>query len=221
MVGKAAVSASKLKPTGPAAGIQSLAVYANSFQGGVIVNILGICGSIRKESHNRKLLQAAQKLLPEGVGMQYFDCGDLPLYNGDLDGKQKPEPVARLLEIIRNCDALLIASPEYNYSIPGVLKNAIDWASRPAYQSVLAYKPAAIISSSISFVGGARMQSHLRQVLNSTLTRIYPAPEFIVPQIQNKFDADANLVDQETAGRLKKYISGFVIWAGRAAVLPK
>jgi chromate reductase len=183
------------------------------------VNILGFCGSLRKDSFNRKLLLAAEKCLPEGVRLEDFNCGDVPLYNGDLDGERKPEPVARLLEAVRRCDALLFASPEYNHSIPGVLKNVIDWASRPAYASVMVHKPAGIISGSKSLVGGARMQSHLRQVLGSTLARIYPSPEFIVPQVQEKFDAGGRLVDPDIAGRLQKYISGFVIWAGRVSVL--
>jgi len=179
------------------------------------VRILGFCGSLRKDSFNRKLLLAAEKCLPKGVRLESFDCGDVPLYNGDMDGERKPEPVARLLESIRNCDALLFATPEYNFSIPGVLKNAIDRASRPAYASVLVHRPVGIISGSIGLVGGARMQSHLKQVLSSTLARIYPSPEFLVPQVQNKFDARCKLVDAETAGRLKAYINGFVIWAGR------
>jgi chromate reductase len=183
------------------------------------MKILGFCGSLRKESFNMKLLLAAEKCLPEGVRLEYVDCGDVPLYNGDMDGERKPEPVVRLLESIRNCDALLFATPEYNFSIPGVLKNAIDWASRPAYASVLVHKPAGIISGSIGLVGGARMQSHLKQVLSSTLTRVYPSPEFLVPRVQDKFDAQGTLVDTDTAGRLKKYISGFVIWAGRVSVL--
>lgn len=183
------------------------------------MRILGFCGSLRKDSFNRKLLLAAEKCLPEGVRMAHFNCGDVPHYNADLDGERKPEPVARLLEAVRACDAMLFASPEYNFSIPGVLKNTIDWASRPAYASVMVHKPAGIISGSIGMVGGARMQSHLKQVLSSTLARIYPSSEFLVPQVQNAFNADGSLTDPDTAERIKKYISGFVIWAGRVSVL--
>ena len=183
------------------------------------MKILGFCGSLRNDSFNRKLLLAAEKCLPEGVRLESFDCGHVPLYNSDLDGERKPEPVARLLESIRGCDAMLFATPEYNFSIPGVLKNTLDWASRPAYASVMVHKPTAIISGSKGLVGGARMQSHLKQVLGSTLSRIYPSPEFLVPQVQDKFDADGNLADPATAERLKKYISGFIIWAGRVSAL--
>lgn len=191
----------------------------NKERGDAIVKILGICGSLRKESFNRKLLLAAERFLPEGVRMASFNCGDLPHYNGDLDGERKPEPVNRLLESIRECDGLLFATPENNYSIPGVLKNAIDWASRPAYASVMVHKPAGIISGSTGLVGGARMQSHLKQVLTATLTRIYPSPELLVPQVQHKFGADGKLADPDVARRLRKYINEFVIWAGRVSVL--
>lgn len=183
------------------------------------MNILGICGSLRKASFNRKLLLAAAACLPEGVRMETFNCGDLPLYNADLDGEHKPEPVIRLLNAVRDSDALLFATPEYNFSIPGLLKNALDWASRPAYASVMVHKPTGIISGSIGTVGGARMQQHLKQVLGSTMARIYPSPEFLVPQVQDKFDAGGALKNPEVAEQLKKYISGFVIWAGRVSVL--
>ena len=179
------------------------------------MKILGICGSLRKDSFNLKLLHAAENFLPEGVVLQPLNCGELPLYNEDLDGAAKPGPVERMMEALRTCDALLFATPEYNHSIPGVLKNAIDWASRPAYESLLARKPAGILSASKSFVGGARVQAHLHQVLDSTLTLIYPEPEFLVPQAADKFDAHGNLKDPDTTRRLQKFVYGFVIWAGR------
>ena len=179
------------------------------------MKILGICGSLRKNSFNLRLLQAAEKRLPEGVRFLRFNCGELPMYNEDLDGATKPDAVERMLESIRSCDALLFATPEYNHSIPGVLKNAIDWASRPANDSLLAHKPAGILSASKSFVGGARAQLHLHQVLDSTLTMIYPSPEFLVPLAADKFDADGILKDPDTINRLQKYLYEFVIWAGK------
>jgi chromate reductase len=181
------------------------------------VKIIGWCGRLRKASFNLRLLQTAEKYLPEGVELEYLDCGALPLYNADLDGEHKPEPVVRLLDSCRNSDAFLFATPEYNYSLPGVLKNAIDWASRPAYQSVMAHKPAGIISASTGVAGGARMQSHLRQVLGGTLTPVYPSPELLVAQAQGKFDAQGRLTDADTATRLQQYMHGFVIWAGRTS----
>lgn len=176
------------------------------------MKILGISGSLRKDSFNTKLLHEAALLLDEGVAMDFFDCGSLPLYNGDLDKEEKPEAVQRLKQAIEECDGLLIASPEYNYSISGVLKNAIDWASRPAYKSVLAGKPAGIISGSRGVTGGARVHLHLRDVFSSTLTPVVPAPPFMVPQIQEMFDEEGALKDESLKARLKRYINDLTGW---------
>lgn len=182
------------------------------------MKILGISGSLRKASFNTGLLRAARDVLGEGIRLEIRGCGDIPLYNQDLDGVIKPAPVEHLFEAIRSCDAFLFAAPEYNHSIPGGLKNAIDWASRPAYASILARKPAAVLSVSKSVVGGARMQSHLHQVLGSTLTPVFPHPEFLVPLADGKFDDTGNLTDPETRARLKQYLDGFTSWAaGRQA----
>jgi len=164
-------------------------------------------------SFNTGLLRAGLDLLGEGIQLDIMNCGDIPLYNQDLDGETKPVPVEQFFAAIRGCDAFLFASPEYNHSIPGGLKNAVDWASRPAYASILAYKPAAILSASKSIVGGARMQSHLRQVLGSTLTPVFPHPEFLVPLAPGKFDDTGRLTDTETLDRLKQYLDGFTAWA--------
>lgn len=179
--------------------------------------ILGISGSLRKASYNTSLLRAALDDLPEGVEMHIMTCDQIPLYNNDLYTDQKPDPVRRLRGAIESADALLFATPEYNHSIPGVLKNAIDWASRPARVSPMAYKPAGILSASISFVGGARVHTHLRQVLDSTLTPVFPAQEFLVGTAQNKVDASGRLNDRETLALLRQYLQGFVQWVGRQA----
>lgn len=177
------------------------------------MKILGISGSLRRASFNTGLLRAARDVSGEGILLDIRGCGDIPLYNQDLE--EKPAPVEHFFEAIRDCDAFLFASPEYNHSVPGGLKNAIDWASRPAYASILAHKPAAILSASKSIVGGARMQSHLHQILGSTLTSIYPHPEFLVPLAPGKFDDTGRLTDPETLDRLKKYLDGFTAWASR------
>ncbi len=182
------------------------------------MKLLGISGSIRKESYNTKLLHAAAQCLPEGVSLTVIDCGNLPLYNNDFDKEVKPEAVARLLQLIGECDGLLIATPEYNYSIPGVLKNGIDWASRPGYKSVLAKKPAAIVSAAKSAIGGARVQLHLRDVFSSTLTPVVPSPPFLVPMAQDKFDKSGELVDDSTRSRLERYMKDFVEWVERLTV---
>jgi len=179
------------------------------------MKIFRISGSIRKESFNTKLLRAASLHLPEDVSLEVMTLEDVPLYNKDIDTKTKSEPVQQLLDGIGNCDGLLIASPEYNYSIPGVLKNAIDWASRPAYQSVLAGKPTAIISGAGSPIGGARAQLHLRDVFSSTLTPVVPSPPFLVPTVQDKFDKDGTLVDKSTIRGLTRYLEDFVKWIKR------
>jgi len=179
------------------------------------MHIIGISGSLRKESYNTKLLHAAGQCLPQGVTFSVVSCGDLPLYDNDLDKEVKPEPIARLLQTLGKSDGLLIATPEYNYSIPGVLKNAIDWASRPGYKSVLAGKPTGIISASQSLIGGARVQLHLRDVLASTLTPVVPSPPFLVPLVHEKFNQQGELVDEDTRGRLERYMKDLVEWVGR------
>jgi chromate reductase len=183
-----------------------------------MMQLIGISGSIRKGSYNTKLLHAAAECLPEGVTMSFIGCGDLPLYNNDLDTEVKPELVAQLIRTIKECDGLLFATPEYNYSIPGVLKNAIDWASRPGYKSVLAGKPAAIVSAAKSVVGGARVQLHLRDVFSSTLTPVVPSPPFLVPVAQEKFNQEGRLVDEDTIRRLDRYMKDFVDWVERLTV---
>lgn len=179
------------------------------------MKLVAISGSIRKESYNTKLLHAAATCLPEGVTVSFVSCGDLPLYNSDLDKEIKPEPVERLLHTLRECDGLVIATPEYNYSIPGVLKNTIDWASRPGYKSVLAGKPTGIISAAKGVVGGARVQLHLRDVFSSTLTPVVPSPPFLVPLAQNKFNQEGELVDKDTIQGLNRYMKDLVAWVER------
>ena len=181
------------------------------------MKLLGISGSLREGSFNTGLLEAAGNVMPEGVALTIIGCGDIPLYNKDLDTDNKPEPVLQLLQAVCSADGVLFATPEYNYSFSGVLKNAIDWASRPAYASVLAGKPAAIVSASQGPVGGARAQAHLGQVLGATLSPLLPAPPFLVATAQEKFDGKGLLIDAETGRRLARYISDFVIWINRLA----
>ena len=179
------------------------------------MKLLGISGSLRKNSFNSGLLEAACTLLPEGVEMTLVGCGDIPLYNKDLDTDTKPESVRLLLQAIRYADGIVFACPEYNYSISGVLKNAIDWASRPAYASVLAHKPAAVLCASQGPVGGARAHAHLCQVLGATLAPVVPAPPFLVPSAGDKFSSDGRYVDEEGRRRLARYLGDFVVWVKR------
>ncbi len=178
------------------------------------MKILGISGSLRAASLNSRLLEAARRLLPEGAEMEIFSSlADIPLYNADIDGDAKPQAVQALQQSIAACDALLFATPEYNYSIPGVLKNAIDWASRPAFKSVLARKPAAIVSASPGPLGGVRAHAHLRDVLAGTLTPVFLAPAFVLGSAQNAFDDAGRLVDETAQQRLTRYLAEFVDWA--------
>lgn len=178
------------------------------------MNIVAISGSLRSASWNTLLLKAAAKAAKaEGAELNLLDIGELPLYNSDLDGEVKPAAVSRLLAALAQADGLFIATPEYNYSIPGVLKNALDWASRPAYQSLLAGKPCGLISASMSPLGGARAQVHLREVLAATLTPVYLAPDYLLPLAQNAFDGAGALSDAKALERLQRYVKGYLAWA--------
>jgi chromate reductase len=178
------------------------------------MNILGISGSLRTKSVNTGLLVAAGKLLPTGSRLTIHACGTIPLYNEDLDNNDRPQSVSELHDAIAACDALLIATPEYNHSIPGGLKNALDWVSRPAFNSVLAGKPTGIISASKSFVGGARAQVHLRQVLDSTLAPVFPHTDLLVGNAYDKSDDKGVLTDPDSLSFLSSYLAKFVDWVG-------
>ncbi|KAA9134173.1 NAD(P)H-dependent oxidoreductase [Marinihelvus fidelis] len=178
------------------------------------MNLLGISGSLRAESFNTSLLGAATRCAADaGATVNHFDIGTLPLYNQDLDGDDKPGPVAALKDAIDKADGLVLVSPEYNYGIPGVLKNAIDWASRPGYKSVLVGKPTVILSASMSVTGGVRMQAHLKNVLAATLTPVYCAPEFALGTAHKAFDDAGELADEDTRKRLDRLINGYIEWA--------
>ena len=175
-------------------------------------SILGISGSLRASSYNSALLRAAGACIGEDADFVFAEIGDLPHYNADLDGDEKPAAVSRLFEQVRAASALLIVTPEYNYSIPGVLKNAIDWVSRPAYRSPLAHKPTGILGASMSPVGSARAQSHLRQILGGTVTPVFPYPDFLAGTAHEKFDDEGMLSDETTQEFLAKYVSAFLKW---------
>lgn len=149
--------------------------------------------------------------LPDEVLWEVGSIGDLPLYNEELDSEQKPATVQQLLNQVSAADGLVIATPEYNYSVPGGLKNAIDWLSRPAYKSVLLHKPTLIMSASLSPSGGVRAQGHLKQILSGTLTPVYPAPEFALASAHTQFD-NGQLVDNAMQQRLQRLMNGFCVW---------
>lgn len=159
--------------------------------------ILGICGNLRKASVNRGLLRAAQQLTPPGVTIETFDLLGIPPYNQD-DEASPPAIVTEFKSRIRAADAILFSTPEYNYSIPGVLKNAIDWASRPYGDSAWAGKPAAIMGASPGMLGTGRAQYHLRQCFVFLDMYSVNKPEVMIPLSGQRFDAGGNLTDEQS-----------------------
>jgi chromate reductase, NAD(P)H dehydrogenase (quinone) len=179
------------------------------------MKVLGIAGSLRAGSYNRALLRAAQELATAGMEITTFDLAPIPLYNGDVEAKGDPEPVAALKAAIREADALLIVTPEYNFGVPGVLKNAIDWASRPPRGSVLQGKPAAIMGATPGMGGTARAQMALRQSFVFTQTYALLTPEVLVTRAAEKFDASGRLTDEPTRKFVGQLLVALAQWAPR------
>lgn len=183
------------------------------------LRVLGIAGSLRAGSYNRALLRAAGELLPEGMVLETAEIADLPAYNDDVNAQGPPPAVVELKSRIAAADALLIATPEYNYSIPGVLKNAIDWLSRPP-NPPLSGKPTAIMGASTGMVGTARAQYHLRQVGVFTNMLILNRPEVLIPRAQEKFNERGELTDERTRDAVRRLLEALKSWTltlGRSA----
>jgi chromate reductase len=181
------------------------------FEGESLIAILGFAGSLRKNSFNKSLMRAAVELCPENAKIEVFDLEGIPPLNQDFEN-QPPEKVRDFKEKIKAADAILIATPEYNYSIPGVLKNAIDWASRPYSDNAFDSKPVAIISASIGRLGGSRSQYHLRQTF--VTLNMYPIndPEVIVSHAQEKIDKDGKLTDEKTRKEIRELLESLIAW---------
>jgi chromate reductase len=179
------------------------------------VNILGIAGSLRKDSLNRSLLRAAQELAPEGMAITTFDLLEVPLYNGDIEAAGDPPGVVRFKEAIRSAHGVLMVTPEYNHGVPGVMKNAVDWASRPPRTAALTGKPVALMGASPGVTGTARGQSQLRQAFEFTDSYCMPQPEVLVFSALDKFDAAGKLTDERTRGNLAKFLVAFDAWVRR------
>lgn len=178
------------------------------------VKILGIVGSLREHSFNKSLMRAAVDLVPENADIEVFDIANIPQYNQDLEATP-PQIVKDFKAKIKSANALLIATPEYNYSIPGVLKNAIDWASRPKSDKVFDDKPVALMSASVGRLGGARAQYHLRQCF--VFLNMHPVnyPEVMVPQAMQCFDESGKLTLEETRKLIKQLLEELVKWTKR------
>ena len=188
------------------------------------LHVLGIAGSLRRASFNRGLIRAAIELAPDGMDIVAHELGDIPMYNGDVEELGDPEPVRRFKEAIAAADAVLIATPEYNHCVPGVLKNAIDWASRPARRSVLTNKPITVMGASTGGGGTARAQAHLRDGLAYTSGLVLPQPEVLVPYAEERFDERGNLADEHTRRAIRELLDSLAEWVrelrdgiGRAA----
>ncbi|MFM7227974.1 MAG: NADPH-dependent FMN reductase [Betaproteobacteria bacterium] len=170
------------------------------------MHILGISGSLRQGSLNTAALRSCAALLPDGVTFSLADLAAVPLYNEDLRVQGLPPSVQQLREQIKAADAIVIATPEYNYSFPGVLKNAIDWASRPPEQPFDG-KPIALIGATPGGLGTSRAQYQLRQVFIYLNGHVLNRPEVMISAAPSKFDADGKLVDETTTENLRKLLT--------------
>ena len=179
------------------------------------IRLLGFAGSLRQRSYNRALLRAAIAAAPAEVTVETAEIGDLPLYNGDLDTATPPEPVRRFRAQIREADGLLIATPEYNYSIPGGLKNAIDWPSRPATNSALKRKPIGIMGTAGGRFGSVRAQLALRQVFVFTESFVMLKPEIILPNETQLFNEQLELIDDDVRVLLAQFMQALAEWVVR------
>ncbi len=175
------------------------------------VRILGLVGSLRKGSYNKALMRAAVELLPDTASLEVFDLSPIPPFNQDFEG-DPPQIVRDFKEKIKSADAILIATPEYNYSIPGVLKNAIDSASRPHGDNAFEGKPVAIMSASTGMLGGARAQYHLRQ--SFVFLNMYPInhPEVMLAHAKENVDENGNLTNQETRKLISQLLNELIRW---------
>jgi len=178
--------------------------------------ILGIAGSLREGSYNRGALRAAQSLAPEGVTIETFDIKGLPGFSQD-DETNPPAQVVELKQRIRDADAILLVTPEYNYSVPGVLKNAIDWASRPYGDSAWSKKPVAIMGATVGTTGTARAQYHLRQMF--VFLNMHPVnqPEVMISQAHKHFDEQGNLTDEVAKKLIRQLLEELVRLAKQLA----
>src|SRR5215471_19784844 len=178
------------------------------------IRILGIAGSLRRESYNRYALRAATKLVPQEAVIETFDLDGIPPFSEDLE-QDPPSRVTELKQRVREADAILFVTPEYNYSVPGVLKNVIDWASRPFGDNAWDGKPAAIMGASIGSFGSGRAQYHLRQIL--VFLNMFPVnrPEVMIGDAAARFDKDGNLTDEATKQQISRLLQSLVDWTRR------
>ena len=178
------------------------------------VRILGFAGSLRRQSYNRAALRAATELVPEGATLETFELDGIPPFNQDEE-RNPPAKVTEFKRLIREADAILMVTPEYNYSVPGVLKNAIDWASRPYGDNAWTGKPVAIMGASIGTAGTARAQYHLRQMF--VFLNMFPVnqPEVMIANAADRFDEAGNLTHEATRKFIRQLLESLVDWTRR------
>ena len=177
-------------------------------------SILGIPGSLRKASFNRHALVAAQALVPAGAALEIFELEGIPPFNQDQE-KQPPTRVTELKAKVRAADAILFATPEYNYSIPGVLKNAIDWASRPYGDNAWQGKPVAVMGASVGMLGSARAQYHLRQSFVFLNMYAVNQPEVLIANAAQRFNDKGELTDEASREHIRKLLAELAAWTTR------
>ena len=178
------------------------------------ISIFGFAGSLRKDSYNKMLLAAAQELSPKNVKIEVFDIEGIPLFNQDLENKPN-DNLKIFKEKIKEADGLLIVTPEYNYSVPGVLKNAIDAASRPRGANPFEEKPVGIMGASIGMIGTARAQCHLRQSMVFLNAYIMNRPEIMVSFAEKKFDQAGRITDEVTRQKVKEFMVAMLQWINK------
>jgi len=176
------------------------------------LNVLGICGSLRKNSYNRRLLELAKDLAPEGMVINiYKSFADIPVYNGDDEDRDGiPASVVELREAVRAADGVLLAMPEYNFSVPGGLKNAFDWLSRK--DQPFTDKPMAIMGGAAGVLGTGRSQYHMRQSMAALGAIFMPRPEVFVAAVHTKFDDDGNFTDELGRTLIGQFVAAFQKW---------
>ena len=181
------------------------------------IKVLGVCGSLRKASLSMAALRACKDLMPAGMSLQIANIGDIPMYNQDVFDAGIPAPAKRFYDEIAAADGVLIATPEYNFSLPAVLKNAIDWVSKMPKQP-FDNKPIAVFSASQGPLGGARVQYDVRKILVQLWGLVLPRPEVFIGAAQTKFDKDGKLTDEATRKFLADLVTGFKPWIERMQV---
>ena len=180
--------------------------------------VVAFAGSLRRSSFNRALIRAAQELAPTGMSIEAIEIGGLPFYDADVEAEGDPPAVVTFKAALHAAHGVLIATPEHNNSIPGLLVNALDWGSRLPGRAPLSGKPVAVMGASPSQIGTARAQTVLRQVLNHMHARLLPPPELLVSAAHQKFDAELRLTHEPTRAVLRRLLERFAVWIERERV---